>query len=160
MHVPRQLPLVALARKPRFGVPKAIIGRPPSVEGVDSPNMKKPKIRYALRAHRRSAGLSQKEVATLLGLESAAQVCHIEQGTRDPSFSTAFACSALFGAPLGELFPRTALEVSDGLRRRSSALCDRMRGSRAPHAADKARFLGTVPITAFRSITCDAAMNW
>lgn len=107
--------------------------------------MKKLEIRYVLRAHRRRAGLSQKEVATLLGLESAAHVSHIEQGRRDPSFTTAVACVALFGAPLCELFPHTAKETEAGLRKRAGELHARIRCSSGPRAAHKAQFLGTVP---------------
>ena len=107
--------------------------------------MKERGIRYALRAHRRSAGLSQKEVATLLGLESAAHVSRIEQGRRDPSLATALACAALFGVPLCELFPHTAQETTDGLKKRVGAMCERVSRSRSPRAAHKAHFLSTVP---------------
>ena len=140
-------------------MPKCIISDRPPVEDVDSPPMKKSKIRYALRAHRRSVGLSQKEVATLLGLESAAHVCHIEQGTRDPSFSIACACSALYDAPLSELFPHTAKEAEDGLKERAGRLCKGMRCSSTPHAAHKAKFLSTVPCTTSHALMHDGDVS-
>lgn len=115
--------------------------------------MTKPQIRYVLRAHRRSAGLSQKEVATLLGLESAAHVCHIEQGRRDPSFLTALAYAALFGAPLGELFPQTAQQAIEGLTKQAGALHDQIRYNHALRSTHKAKFLRTVPCSAFHSAT-------
>lgn len=111
--------------------------------------MKKRKTCYALRAHRRRLGLSQQEMATLLGLESAANISHIEHGRRDPSFATAFACAALFGAPLCELFPHITKEAREGLKERAGVLCERIDCVSTPHAAHKAQFLGTVPSTAF-----------
>lgn len=85
--------------------------------------MDKGKICYALRAKRRSLGLSQKELATLLGLQSAAQVSRIEQGLRDPSFATAFACAALFKSPLCELFPHVTAEAKERLKARTALTC-------------------------------------
>lgn len=88
----------------------------------------------------------------LLGLASGAHVSSIEQGRRDPSFAIAFAWAALFGVSLCELFPHTAIEVKDGLKRRAGALCEQVRCSDRWCDAHKARFLGTVPSTAFDAI--------
>ena len=66
-----------------------------------------------LRTHRRSWGLTQKEMAELLGFESPAHVSRIEQGKRTPSTETALACTALFGVPLEELFPQLAVEIEE-----------------------------------------------
>jgi len=129
------------------------------MEDVNSPSMKQREIRYALRAHRRSVGLSQKEVATLLGLESAAHVSHIEHGTRDPSFATACACSVLFDAPFCELFPHTAKEAEEDLKERAGRLCKGMRCSSTPHAAHKAKFLSTVPCTTSHALMHDGGVS-
>ena len=80
------------------------------------------KTRYMLRAKRRSLGLSQQEMATLLGLESATHVSRLEQGTRDPSFDVAFAYAALFAAPLCDLFPHTTAQAKAGLWNRAEGL--------------------------------------
>lgn len=108
--------------------------------------MKKRKTCYALRAHRRRLGLSQQEMAALLGLGSAAHISHIEQGRRDPSFATAFSCAALFGAPLCELFPHIAKEARDSLKERAAAL------PIADHTPHKAQFLNSVPSTSFHEL--------
>lgn len=75
-----------------------------------------------LRTHRRSWGLTQKEMAELLGFESPAHVSRIEQGKRTPSTETALACTALFGVPLEELFPQLAIEIEERLHERATRL--------------------------------------
>jgi transcriptional regulator with XRE-family HTH domain len=74
----------------------------------------------ALRTHRRTWGLSQRELAGLLGMESRTHVSRIEHGKRTPTMETALACSTLFGVSLGELFPQLAIEIEERLRERLS----------------------------------------
>ncbi|MEO7851494.1 MAG: helix-turn-helix transcriptional regulator [Rubrivivax sp.] len=76
----------------------------------------------ALRTHRRTWGISQRELADLLGMESRAHVSRIERGKRSPTLETALACSTLFGVPLGELFPQLAIVSGERLRERISRL--------------------------------------
>ena len=57
-----------------------------------------------LRTHRKRAGLSQDEVAFLLGCRSGAKVSRYERLARRLSLETAFAYEALFGVPARELF--------------------------------------------------------
>jgi transcriptional regulator with XRE-family HTH domain len=57
-----------------------------------------------LRAHRKRLGLSQDEVAYLLGAESGAKACRYERFSREPGFRTALACEAVFQRPIRELF--------------------------------------------------------
>ena len=80
-------------------------------------NMKAP---CALRTHRRTWGLSQQELAQLLGMGSRTHISRIEHGKRTPTMETALACSTLFGVPLGILFPQTAVEIEERLRGRLS----------------------------------------
>ena len=77
-------------------------------------------VHCALRTHRRIWGLSQRELAALLGMESRAHISRIEHGKRTPSMETALACSTLFGVPLGTLFPQVAIEIEERLRERLS----------------------------------------
>jgi len=107
--------------------------------------MEERKIRYSLRAYRRIFRLSQEEMATLVGLNSRVHVSRIEQGRRDPSFSTALAYAALFKVSLCELFPHNTTEVKSGLWERAQTLSEEVRDSDAPYAAHKANFLGAVP---------------
>jgi len=74
----------------------------------------------ALRTHRRSWGLTQGELADLLGFESPTDISRIEHGRRTPGLETALLCSTLFGVPLGELFPQVAIETGAILRKRVS----------------------------------------
>lgn len=76
----------------------------------------------ALRAYRRSWGLSQKELAEILGFESRTQVSRIEHGKRVPLLETALACSTLFGVSLDELFPQFVAEIEEKLREKISRL--------------------------------------
>lgn len=57
-----------------------------------------------LRTHRKRLGLSQDEVAYLLGATSGAKACRYERFTREPGFRTALACEAVFERPVRELF--------------------------------------------------------
>jgi transcriptional regulator with XRE-family HTH domain len=76
----------------------------------------------ALRTHRRTWGLSQRELADILGYESATQVSRLEHGKRTPLLETALACSTLFGVSLDELFPQLATEIEEKLRKKISRL--------------------------------------
>lgn len=58
-----------------------------------------------LRAHRRRSGLSQEEVASIIGWTSGASLGPYEWGKYRPSLRTALAFEALFRVPLAELFP-------------------------------------------------------
>ena len=72
----------------------------------------------ALRTHRRLWGLSQRELADLLGFGSPTHVSRIERGKRTPGLETALACATLFGVSLVELFPQFALEIEEKLKER------------------------------------------
>jgi transcriptional regulator with XRE-family HTH domain len=65
----------------------------------------------ALRTHRRTWGLTQRELAELLGFESPTHVSRLEHGKRVPGLETALFCATLFGASLGDLFPQVAAEA-------------------------------------------------
>jgi transcriptional regulator with XRE-family HTH domain len=69
----------------------------------------------ALRTYRRSWGLSQRELAELLGFGDRTAVSRIEHGKRVPLLQTALACSALFDASLDELFPQLYFDIEEKL---------------------------------------------
>jgi len=58
-----------------------------------------------LRKHRKSARLSQRELAALVGLKSQGALSDIETGIKCPTLPLAFACAAAFGVAPEELFP-------------------------------------------------------
>jgi len=79
-----------------------------------------------LRAHRRRAGLTQDEVAFLLGSASGTKVSRYEQGRRRPPLETAFAYEIIFGAPSRELFAGIYERIERTARRRARLLADRL----------------------------------
>lgn len=67
-------------------------------------------------------GLSQEEVAYLLGAESGAKVCRYEQLVRDPSFQTALAFEAVFLKPVSELFPKLYQKIAKDVAEHAKVL--------------------------------------
>jgi transcriptional regulator with XRE-family HTH domain len=80
-----------------------------------------------LRTHRKRLGLSQEEVAHLLGAEGGAKVCRYEKFARMPGLETALACEIIFQKPVRELFAglyqkverKVAYQAAKQLRRNS-----------------------------------------
>jgi transcriptional regulator with XRE-family HTH domain len=72
----------------------------------------------ALRTLRRSWGLSQRDLADLLGFDGPTYVSRLEHGKRTPRLETALTCSTLFGVPPGDLFPQVACETGHALQER------------------------------------------
>ena len=64
---------------------------------------KKP-INY-LRSYRLRWGLSQRQLANLLGWRGSEVISRIEKKQRPPSLKLVIACFILFGTPAAELFP-------------------------------------------------------
>ena len=58
-----------------------------------------------LKAYRRRWGLTQKELAVLLGFETGAVVSRLERVLRHPTLETAYAIEIILGTPPSELFP-------------------------------------------------------
>lgn len=75
--------------------------------------MKTKRVRCYLRTHRRAWGLTQSELASLLGLSSGTQVSRIEKSKRAPGLATALACQVIFGISPAELFPHAYAEVEE-----------------------------------------------
>ncbi len=68
------------------------------------PNVK-PSCRCYLRTLRRNWGLTQRELAQLIGSIRAAQVSRYENSKRAPRLEVALACQAIFGVPPATMFP-------------------------------------------------------
>lgn len=77
-----------------------------------------------VRLHRKSLGLSQDDVAFLLGGQSGSKVCRYEQFIRSPGLETVFAFEAVFGKPASEIFRGLyhAIEKEVAIRARTLAL--------------------------------------
>lgn len=82
-----------------------------------------------LHTHRRQWGLTEEELAFLLGSKSASVVSRLERRERDPSLRAAFACHFIFGVAPDELFPKLYAEVEDAVMRRAIELHERLQGN-------------------------------
>jgi transcriptional regulator with XRE-family HTH domain len=67
--------------------------------------MKTKKSVSYLRSYRLRWGLSQKQLAYLLGWPRSEVISRVEKKQRPPSLKLVIACFILFGAPAAELFP-------------------------------------------------------
>lgn len=88
-----------------------------------------------LRTHRKRAGLSQDEVAFLLGGECGTRVTRHEGMQRTPSLHAALGYALLFGVPLSDLFAGEYEKVEACIRERLPELLVRLEKespSRAP----------------------------
>ena len=62
------------------------------------------KLQNYLRTHRKRAGLSQDEMAFLLGCQSGTKVSRYERFSRQPSLQNAFAYEVIFQIHMDQLF--------------------------------------------------------
>jgi transcriptional regulator with XRE-family HTH domain len=80
------------------------------------------KLANYIRAYRKKSGLSQREVAYLLGCDTGAQVSRYERRKRMPPVQTALACQAVFGTPVADLFAGTYESAAKEVTRRAKKL--------------------------------------
>jgi transcriptional regulator with XRE-family HTH domain len=66
-----------------------------------------------LRTHRRVWGLTVKDLASLIGLQSASHMSRIEHSKRAPRIEVALACQVIFGIPPSAMFPHVYTLVED-----------------------------------------------
>jgi transcriptional regulator with XRE-family HTH domain len=75
-----------------------------------------------IRTFRRRSGLSQKELAMLLGATSGTKISRYENFTRMPAVNTIWACEAVFSQPAAELFAGNYEKVRLAVRARANRL--------------------------------------
>jgi transcriptional regulator with XRE-family HTH domain len=75
-----------------------------------------------LRAYRKSTGLSQQELAVLLGLRSQGLISQFESGAKRPGVEALIACARMFDAPLKDIFPELHRGVERDLIARAKRL--------------------------------------
>lgn len=78
-------------------------------------------IAIYLRTYRKRSGLTQSEVARLLGLESGQLVSRYERLDRNPSLETVLGCQVLFDVLPHELYPGLYQKVENLTRQRIHA---------------------------------------
>ena len=84
------------------------------------------KLHNYLRGYRKKAGLTQDEVAFLLGYKAGAKISRYEKFTQNPSLETAFAYEAVFGTPLRELFAGIFQKVEEETKRRAQVFAKKL----------------------------------
>jgi len=80
------------------------------------------KLQNYLRTYRKRSGLSQDEVAFLLGCQKGTKVSRYERFARKPSLETLFAYEVVFGAPARELFAGVYQKVEKRIMNRTQLL--------------------------------------
>jgi transcriptional regulator with XRE-family HTH domain len=83
-----------------------------------------------LRAYRKSAGLSQQELAVLLGLRSQGLISQFESAAKRPGIEALIACGWMFDTPLKDIFPELHRAVErDVAARARDLMAERLRCS-------------------------------
>jgi transcriptional regulator with XRE-family HTH domain len=70
-----------------------------------------PGNRNLMRVLRRRLGLTQRELAYVIGYKSDSQISHIENGSRTPHLSEVLMIELVFGIPAVTIFPQIRLAV-------------------------------------------------
>ena len=102
------------------------------------------KIPSYIRTHRRRWGLTQKELARLLGAKSGTQVSRYERLQRKPTLDTAFACQVIFGEMPHALLPKLFSEVEEGVMRQAYQLYHSLDGSTSKTERRKRELLSSM----------------
>ena len=80
------------------------------------------KLENYLRTYRKRSGLSQDEVAFLLGCQKGTKVFRYERFVRKPSLESLFAYEVVFGTPARELFADAYQKVEKRISNRAQLL--------------------------------------
>ena len=103
------------------------------------------KLPNYLRASRKRAGLSQDDLAFLLGCGSGTKVSRYELFRRQPGLSTVFALEAIFGKPARELFAGMYADAEQQTAERARRLIQRLNKHReGPQLQRKLALLQTI----------------
>lgn len=101
------------------------------------------KLPNYIRTYRKHSGLSQSEIAYLLGCRSGSNISRCERFTRTPDLETALAYEVIFGVPVRELFAGMYNKVETKTIRRVGLLARRlMEGEQSKLADYKLESLG------------------
>lgn len=103
------------------------------------------KLPNYLRTYRKRAGLSQDEVAFLLGCQNGTKVSRYENFARQPSFETAIAYEVIFGAAARELFAGAYQKVEKTIIKRTQLLARKLsRATPSPIISRKLEALSVI----------------
>ena len=93
------------------------------------------KLPNYLRTYRKRAGLSQDEVAYVLGCKSGSKISRYERFARIPTLETTFAYEALFKVPASELFSGIFQKVEADTAKRAKVLARKIARARPDRMA-------------------------
>lgn len=79
-----------------------------------------------LRMHRKRAGLTQGELAYLLGVQSSGKISRYERFARRPTLEAALALEIILGVPVRDLFEGVHDEVEHEVKKRARRLRRRL----------------------------------
>jgi transcriptional regulator with XRE-family HTH domain len=103
------------------------------------------RVKTYLRTFRRRSGLTQAELAFLLGAEDGTQVSRYERLSRRPNLRTAFGLQTVFGVSADQLVPGIHAEVDRSVIQRARLLSRHLeRHSDSARTKRKLRFLLSV----------------
>jgi transcriptional regulator with XRE-family HTH domain len=104
-----------------------------------------PKLPNYLRTYRKRIGLSQEDLAFLLGCRSGAKVCRYERFSRVPTLRVALAYEVIFRAPARDLFGGLQQKVEQEVSIRAEFLARKLAVQRPGRlAARKLEMLKTI----------------
>jgi transcriptional regulator with XRE-family HTH domain len=106
--------------------------------------MKEKKHILYLRAYRMRWGLSQKDVAELMGWRSDTVVSKLEKKQRPPTARVLIGCFIIFGTPAIELFPGLFSEVETEVMKRVWDMYERIQGHPSKRTRTKIELLEDV----------------
>jgi DNA-binding XRE family transcriptional regulator len=102
------------------------------------------RLKTYLRPLRRRWGLTQRELAFLIGVKNGAVISRIEGLTKAPRLEWAVACAVVFDTRALELFPGLFSQVYQDVLGRSTQLYDELQGDPSKTTRLKLDFLETV----------------
>ena len=97
-----------------------------------------------VRPLRRRWGLTQRELAFLIGAKSGTVVSRIEGVKRTPSLAATFALAIVFGTVPPELFPGFSSQIHDDVIARARELYEELQGNSSKTTRVKLDFLEAV----------------
>jgi len=95
------------------------------------------KLPHYLRTHRKRLGLSQKDVAFLLGCESGSKLSRYEKYKATPQLETAFMCGFITCQPLNDLFDGICQVAAYKVKKKARILLRRYRRRRKTAAVER-----------------------
>src|SRR5262245_59281885 len=114
---------------------------PPTMAAGNLPNY--------LRTYRKRSGLSQDEVAFLLGFKGGTKVSRHERFSRQPNLETVFAYETIFGVPARELLAGIFQKVEEAIQKRAQVLAEKVN-------AEKPNRITTQKLERLRALTSAA----